>query len=242
MAASSGAWVWYELETPDAEASAAFYDRMLGWGSQAVPMGDGAYTMLVTEGGPQAGLAGAAEGVPPHWVGYLAVDDVDAILPVIQAAGGTILSPAIDFPGVGRAARVADPTGGSLYVFTSASDEPGGSEVAWMELSTTDLEAAVGFYTQVFGYEAVTMEMPMGPYVLLRKDGVDHAGVMAQPMPGVPSMWLPYLGTSDVDAAFSRAQEAGATALSEMMAVEGIGRFAILQDPSGAVVGIHQGA
>ena len=61
-------------------------------------------------------------------------------------------------------------------------------------------------------------------------------------MDDVPPNWTTYIGSHDVDATAARAKELGATIFREPTDVPGTGRFAIIQDPTGAVFGVWQGA
>lgn len=56
----------------------------------------------------------------------------------------------------------------------------------------------------------------------------------------MPPLWLPYMVVENVDAALARAVELGAKALMEVMAIGEVGRIAVVQDPLGAVFGLHE--
>ncbi|MFG5408104.1 VOC family protein [Piscinibacter sakaiensis] len=105
MAASP--FVWYELMTSDPAAAAAFYTGVVGW--QAADSGMPGVDYTVLSAGPSmiAGLMAlpehlVAEGVPPHWIGYVGVDDVDAKTAELQRLGGQLHKAPEDIPGVGR--------------------------------------------------------------------------------------------------------------------------------------------
>ena len=74
-----------------------------------------------------------------------------------------------------------------------------------------------------------------------RPSGEDAAGCMGA-MEGqqAPPHWLAYIYTDDVDATAARATSLGATTLVEATDIPDIGRFAIIQDPVGAVVGLFR--
>jgi predicted enzyme related to lactoylglutathione lyase len=109
---------WHELNTPDVEASVAFYTETLGFGSTQMEMGEmGTYTMLTREGRPVCGVTKVGDQVPPHWGIYLSVDDVDTRVAAAEANGSTILSPGFDVPTVGRMALIQDPEGARLWLF-----------------------------------------------------------------------------------------------------------------------------
>ena len=111
----------------------------------------------------------------------------------------------------------------------------------WHELLTTDRLSAALFYTTVVGWK--TAPWPTDPaYSLFTAGGRPVAGLMVLPedarQMGAPPHWLTYVGTSNVDEAAQHATQLGARLLRPATDVQGAGRFAILQDPQGAVFGL----
>src|ERR1035437_9827858 len=128
-----------------------------------------------------------ARGARPGWIGYVAVDDVDAIAARIKAAGGRIHHGPDNIPDVGRFAVVADPQGAVIALFkpSTAGNRPlpagpAPGLVGWHELHATDQQAAFDFYAGLFGWtKAKAMDMgPMGVYQLFAIGGVPAGGVM----------------------------------------------------------------
>lgn len=118
-----GTFCWNELVTPDRDASAAFFTQLLGWRRDDQQMEAGSYTIFWQGETMVAGmmdLAGMPEDVPPHWMGYIAVADVDASAARVGELGGTVHLPPTDIPGVGRFCVVADPGGAVLSLITMA--------------------------------------------------------------------------------------------------------------------------
>ncbi len=115
-----GSLIWNELITPDPSAISGFYSEVFGWRPEIMSMDGSDYTVMNVDG---AGVAGAmatpAEGIPPHWGVYFAVDDCDACVATAREAGGTVLMPPMDTP-VGRMAALADPQGATFSVMTPA--------------------------------------------------------------------------------------------------------------------------
>lgn len=116
---------WVELATRDVARAEAFHHAVLGWtfaDHHAAP--PAVYRVVQAGGEGVAGLLrmGAEWGaIPSHWSLYLQVDDVDAMAARAVALGGTVRIPAFDAPGVGRIARIDDPTGAGLYLITFAA-------------------------------------------------------------------------------------------------------------------------
>ena len=110
-----GTFYWNELNTRDAERAKRFYGDLIGWTFEAMAMDDGTYWVAKLGDRPVGGVFSIAgpefDGIPEHWMSYLAVDDVDARVAGVAAAGGMVLRAPWDVPGVGRIAIVRDPGG-----------------------------------------------------------------------------------------------------------------------------------
>ena len=109
---SNGMIGWRELMSPEPEKSERFYGELFGWSIKAVPFGPMTYR-LVNAGEKQ--IAGIMDfkkpGIPPHWVSYVTVADVDAAANACKANGGTVANAPTDIPDVGRFAVLLDPFG-----------------------------------------------------------------------------------------------------------------------------------
>jgi predicted enzyme related to lactoylglutathione lyase len=111
----------------------------------------------------------------------------------------------------------------------------------WVELSTSDLEAAKGFYAGVLGWEIE--DVPVGDgmvYAMARLDGKDVAALQPLRNERVPPNWLNYVAVDDADAAAARAGELGATVAVPPFDVMDAGRMALVIDPQGAMLGLWQ--
>jgi uncharacterized protein len=127
MSDTHGAIWWSELMTRDVAAARDYYAAICGWSFEDMPMDGGEdYHCAMKAGRPTAGimdmtgLTGMDE-TPPHWFTYIAVDDVDAAAQATEAAGGTIIRPPFDVPGVGRIVIVTDPAGAAVGLMTPAA-------------------------------------------------------------------------------------------------------------------------
>jgi predicted enzyme related to lactoylglutathione lyase len=113
-----GHFHWNELVTRDVEKAKKFYGGTIGWTFEGMPMPDGTYWVAKMGDAYVGGLFPIAgpqwEGVPEHWMSYLAVDDVDARVKKAQAAGAKLMRPAFDIPGVGRIAILTEPGGAGV--------------------------------------------------------------------------------------------------------------------------------
>ena len=113
----------------------------------------------------------------------------------------------------------------------------------WNELHTTEPARAVAFYEKVIGFSSRAMDMgPSGTYHILSSAGVDRGGVSGILFPGVPPHWLPYVEVDDADATLARARKLGGKVPVGPHDIPGIGRFGIVEDPTGAVLAVMKTA
>ncbi|MFM2438231.1 MAG: 27 kDa antigen Cfp30B [Actinomycetota bacterium] len=117
--------------------------------------------------------------------------------------------------------------------------------IGWIDLTSTDTGRAREFYEQLFGWESEDLPTPVGiPYTQFRLDGALVAGLAPQPpdvrLAGAPSMWTSYALMSDIGAVAAKVPSAGGTMLMHPADVMDAGRLALMQDPSGAVLGLWQ--
>lgn len=120
------------------------------------------------------------------------------------------------------------------------TEHPPGA-VSWVELSTTDADAAKAFYAGLFGWEADDNPIPGGGvYTMLRVDGAAVAALYGQMQEGAPPNWLSYVTVERADAAAARAKELGATLITEPFDVMDVGRMAVVQDPQRAVFALWE--
>ncbi len=120
------------------------------------------------------------------------------------------------------------------------SYEPG--VPCWVDLASPDLDAAIGFYAGLFGWEVP--ELPnsaeLGGYRRAKLGGKDVAGVSPRMEDGQPTVWATYVSVEDAAATVAKVGEAGGGSITEPMDVMGLGTMAVFTDPTGAVVGIWQ--
>jgi uncharacterized protein len=106
----------------------------------------------------------------------------------------------------------------------------------WRDLVADDVDRARRFHGELFGWSWKGQDMgPSGTYWLASSGGQQIGGLMAKPAP-MPSLWSSYVLVDDVDAAASRCRGAGGAVVREPADIPGVGRFAVLADPWGAVL------
>ncbi|WP_232475980.1 VOC family protein [Flavisphingomonas formosensis] len=242
MTEAADPFCWYELVTTDHDAASAFYEKVAGWAITDSGMADRRYSILSAGANPLGGIM--SMDVPrPFWLGYVAVDDVDAYVGKVREAGGSVHRAAEDIPGVGRFAVVADPQGAAFVLFKGSSSDmpplpaqytPG--SITWHELHTSDREGAFSFYAGLFGWtKDQGLDMgDMGIYQLIAVDGNTIGAIFADNQAPRPH-WLYYIGTDDIDAALKRAEDAGATISMGPHEVPGGAWIFVGSDPQGGV-------
>lgn len=240
---SAGRFVWHELVTSDALLATKFYSGLFGWSTQENPMPGGGTYRMFSQGDTMVGGAMAAPaGVPSGWLVYLGVEDVDGSAKKVAELGGTIMVPPTTVPDMLRFACGADPTGaafGLLQPFGpdrppyEGADRPG--TFCWDELHTRDLPAAKAFFMSLFGWTGKGDEGGMD-YWHWRNGGKDIGGMTSHMGgPNVPPHWLSYIAVSDVDGTSKQAATLGGKVLVPAMDIPKVGRFSVVQDPTGAV-------
>jgi uncharacterized protein len=247
MKKGHGAFVWYELMTTDTKAAETFYDDVVGWTSADSGMPDADYTLFKTNGLRVAGLMTLPQSardmnVPPAWLGYIGVDDVDASAEKLVKLGGTVHRQPDDIPGVGRFAVVADPHGAVFALFSTSDGEmpdikqmdPG--SIGWHELMAGDIAVELPFYQEMFGWQKDDgLDMgDMGTYQLFSHDGAQIGGMMNK-LAAIPApYWGFYFNVDALDAAIERSNAKGGKVVNGPMEVPGGAWVVNCVDPQGA--------
>jgi predicted enzyme related to lactoylglutathione lyase len=244
-----GKFVWFEHVSNDIPKARAFYEALFGWHTETMPMPGGEPYPVIHNGG--AGIGGyskAPPGVPNAWLSYLSVSDVDASYKSALAAGAKSLMAPMDYGSAGRAATIADPTGGVFSLWKGAMGDPADVQELpvgawyWNELSTQDEKAALAFYEKAFGFSHDAMPMPNGTYYVLKQAEAMRAGLCKAMDASTPAMWLQYVKVADCDAAAAKAVGLGAISCLPPTDIPGIGRFSLLRDPLGAMIAVMKPA
>ncbi len=114
-------------------------------------------------------------------------------------------------------------------------------QFCWNELMTRDVEKAGKFYSELIGWNPTDSGMPGMNYTIFKIGGKQAAGLMAMPpeVPKeVPAHWMAYITVDDVDTLAEKAKQLGGQVIHGPQSIPGLGKFAIIQDPTGAVVSL----
>ncbi|KAB2383442.1 VOC family protein [Actinomadura montaniterrae] len=243
-----GTQSWVDLGSPDVRASQAFYRGLFGWGSYTLTLDEFGDYEIFTEPASDQGVAGVQALVDdtgsPSWTCTFRVDDVDACVRTVEAAGGLVQVYPTPVAHLARIALFADPHGAEFGVWqpiVAGGRPPIGERSAarFVELACPDVSEAERFYGEVFGWSTVragtgrfATRWTVGGELVATgivdgPTGEDGAGPAAS-----PSQWSPYFEVADCDAATGRAVELGAGIRSAPADTE-LGRFSMLTDPTG---------
>jgi uncharacterized protein len=251
MPATHGQFVWYELSTPDTEAAATFYATVMGWSPSDVPDGPMPYKLFNVGDAPSAGMMSQMDdalkaGVPPAWLGYVHVDDVDAAAAKAIELDGRLYHGPTEIPGVCRFAVLADPHSAAVGIMKWASPGPGDAPprppvsqgfAGWQELMTRDWRHAFDFHAALFGWtkgDAIDIG-EMGTYQLFTTGGTAVGGMFNKPDAVPAPCWLYYFSIGPIADAAKRVTDAGGNIVTGPMEVPGGAWIVQCTDPQGAM-------
>lgn len=247
----AGTFSWADCATTDESTDKAFYQAVMKWDKNEMPMGGGqVYTMFMRNGETVAALSPMqpemqSSGVPSHWNCYVTVDDVDAVTAKVAGLGGTVIAEPFDVFDNGRMSVIQDPTGATLslwqpktHIGASLVNAPGA--MLWNELATRDPKKAQDFYGKLLGWTFTKMDDQ--DYWYVNNNGRMNGGMMlmTEEWGDMPANWMNYFNIENIDEAVERVKANGGSIMGQINEAPGVGRFAITTSPSGAVISIMQ--
>lgn len=242
-----GKFVWFDLFTTDMTMASNFYDALFGWDFERTQEFNPRIKTIYHRGKAIGNMIGQEpEKGRSHWLSYMSTLDVDATLELAVSVGGTVKMAAKDMPDRGRVGVVSDPQGGLVGLVTSdvgdPTDKAGGPTNVWMgcELWTTDVDGATAFYKRLGGYGVSEVDVQGKKYVLLTKRGRHRAGIVPTQWKDMTPEWIPYIAVDNLLSILTRVEKYGGKVLTSPDMSTPEGRVALIADPSGAIVGVHQ--
>jgi predicted enzyme related to lactoylglutathione lyase len=113
---------WTDLTISNAEEIRNFYSRVVGWKPQPLSMGQyDDYVMNTPE--TETSIAGVCHarggnaGLPPQWLIYITVANIDESIVTCKSMGGKILAEAKNYSDMGRYCVIQDPAGAVCALF-----------------------------------------------------------------------------------------------------------------------------
>jgi predicted enzyme related to lactoylglutathione lyase len=110
---------------------------------------------------------------------------------------------------------------------------------SWVDMGAADYNAALSFYSQLFGWESQDMGEEAGHYHMVTKGGRLVAGIGPAQDAG-PPRWTMYINVDDVDSTAKAVEAAGGRVLAAPMDVMTAGRMTVFADSTGAVASAWQ--
>jgi predicted enzyme related to lactoylglutathione lyase len=244
----AGAPCWIELFSSDPAASEQFYGSLFDWKVQDPGPDYGGYRNFLKDDELVAGFMAndGSTGQPDGWNLYLTTDDIEAVAASAPTKGAQVFVPPMAVHALGSMAVMSDPTGATVGAWQpnempgfGVLAEPGAP--AWFELHTTDYDAAVRFYRDVFGWETHSMsDSPEFRYTTLGEGDAQAAGIMdAATMGATTSFWTIYFNVEDADATLAKIEALGGKVVDPAQDTP-YGRLATAADPTGATFRLQQ--
>jgi predicted enzyme related to lactoylglutathione lyase len=244
-----GVFCWVDLSAQDMAAASRWYSELFGWevmpGTSEMP-----YAMAMQGGKMVAGIGEMPDemkkmGHPPTWNNYAWVEDCAKVETMTRELGGSVVAPTMSVGEFGTMAFLKDPTGAVFGVW-----QPGlhrGAELigepnamCWNELMTPDVDKAKDFYAKVLGWAHRTMSMGDFDYTVSSVGKLEVAGMMPMTGPmweGVPPHWMVYFAVADTDETCRKIEASGGKVCVPPTDIS-VGRFAVVNDPQGAMFSI----
>ncbi|HZL21487.1 MAG TPA: VOC family protein [Polyangia bacterium] len=122
-----GEFTWRELMTSDHEAAFGYYSQLFGWKKlRDFDMGGHGKYLLYGQGHDDRELGGMFTKdkdapMPPAWIYYIQVADLDAAIARAKGHGGTLMNGPMEVPGGARIAHLTDPQGAFFALHESAA-------------------------------------------------------------------------------------------------------------------------
>lgn len=117
----AGEFCWNELMTPNTKKAKEFYSALFGWKFEDMPMQDMTYTLIKKGDKGVGGMMQTPKGqenfIPPHWMSYVFVDDLEGAVKRAQSLGAKITVPIKVAGEFGRLAIIEDPTGAHIALW-----------------------------------------------------------------------------------------------------------------------------
>ncbi|GAB5491358.1 MAG: VOC family protein [Phototrophicaceae bacterium] len=245
-----GTFSWADCSSTDWAGGKQFYADVFGWETEDLPMGEGTFYTMFKQDGENVGAINPmqaemqAQGVPSHWMNYITVDDVDALVDKVTEFGGTVVAEPFDVFDDGRMMIIQEPTGATVALWQAKNTIGAGlvntvGAMLWNELLTRDPQKAMDFFNKLLGWEY--QQDGERDYLMIVNKGRMNGGILNldDSMPGVPSHFMAYYNVADLEESLEKVK-AGGGAVHIQAEAEGVGKFAMIADPQGAMLYLMQ--
>ncbi len=238
-----GAFCWVELSTSDTEKVKPFYRELFGW-EETILSGDSdnRYTIFKIDGREIGAMYQSDSDEVSQWLPYVCVDSVDEVLNRTETAGGIVQTGSVDVTSAGRLAVIKAPEGellgvlqGKEQVGTKIKGVPG--SFCWNDLGVDDYKVSGKFYSATIGWELLGIDEPDTECITLKAGDEYVAGLYKRPeaMSALPRQWFTYFVVDDCCCSCKVVVENGGKVIIPVEEAEGMGAYALVSDPQGAL-------
>jgi predicted enzyme related to lactoylglutathione lyase/uncharacterized protein YndB with AHSA1/START domain len=244
-----GEFCWNELLTSNEAGATKFYSAVFGWQAADFPGANMKYTIWKQQGKGIGGLMKRPmESIPPNWLPYVTVTNVDATAKKAGEAGGKVTMPPFDVPTVGRIAVIQDPQGAALGIIQPAAQPSNcaGNQLVWCDIPVKDLDRAIRFYSTVLGAPVKKQQHEGMTFAMLphaEEHGVSGClttgseGNKAEPSQHGPLIYLNCQGR--LDQALQAVERTGGKVLQPKHQIGPYGFRAVILDSEGNRLALH---
>lgn len=117
----TGEFCWNELATANVQGAKDFYGKVFGWEFHDEELGDMTYTMIKHNGKDCGGIWAIPKDkqkqIPPHWMAYILVENLEKALEKAVKHGATEMKPPTNAGDMGRLAIIVDPVGAHIALW-----------------------------------------------------------------------------------------------------------------------------
>jgi uncharacterized protein len=237
----AGAFVGHHLVTGGDGRVVPFYLKLFGWSTREIRVAGSVGDTTFRSGDVDVATAGGDADSSVAWVPCLSSADPQSLVASATRLGGR--------PGAAAAAPpstvMVDPTGarfaivGPGPVVQHSPDATAPGRICWTELATDEPDRAAEFYAALAGWTLSERHRgPEGRNWVFRLGGRDVAGMVQPPEPHGKSCWVPYVQVISAEDTAALAADLGGAIHTPPGDIPGRGRYAVLSDPGGALVGV----
>jgi predicted enzyme related to lactoylglutathione lyase len=181
--------------------------------------------------------------VPPHFLGFVSVLDVEGAIERAREHRAAVLVPAMQ-TALGRAAVIQDPQGAVVGLCRRASgdttdgDRRASGVFCWSQLRSSDADSAANFYGKVLGWQRVSLPAK-GDLSAFMQDDRTIAGLLQAPQ-GTFAQWLIHVSVESLERSRAIAKGLGGTIMVERIAHPGLGHVSVIQDNVGTILALFE--
>lgn len=240
----TGSFCWVDVAVSDPTVTHKFFSELFGWQRRVRPTEEAtAYSIMTAHDEHVAGVCAVEENGPSQWMAYLLVEQLAAGEKRVEELGGKVLRSAVEIPTFGTLSVVEDPAGAIFALWQTARTEFKKPRlhgtVSWYELASAEPDKVKPFYAGLCGWTIDETSYDGAPFTIFEKEGREHAGLRAC-KGDEPSHWIIYFAVDNCDDIARACPELGGTVVTQPFDVEGLGRCAMLRDPSGGYFGAFE--